>query len=51
VAHNGRAAGNGWNSPVDGAQWGTDYLNRAASAKSNMYDNPPGGDEVHLHGR
>src|SRR5258707_11949431 len=38
---NGRAAGNGWNSPVDGAQWGTDYLNRTASAKSNMYDNRP----------
>jgi hypothetical protein len=39
--NNGRAAGNGWNSPVDGAQWGTDYLNRTASAKSNMYDNRP----------
>ena len=39
--NNGRAAGNGWNSPVDGAQWGTDYLNRTGSAKSNMYDNRP----------
>ena len=39
--NNGRAAGNGWNSPVNGAQWGTDYLNRAAGAKSNMYDNRP----------
>jgi hypothetical protein len=40
-ANNGRAAGNGWNSPVNNAQWGTDYLNRTATAKSNMYDNRP----------
>jgi hypothetical protein len=33
--------GNGWNSPVNNAQWGTDYLNRAGTAKSNMYDNRP----------
>jgi hypothetical protein len=26
---------------VNNAQWGTDYLNRAATAKSNMYDNKP----------
>ena len=38
---NGRAAGNGWNSPVKNAQWGTDYLNRTGTAKSNMYDNKP----------
>jgi hypothetical protein len=38
---NGRAAGNGWNSPVNNAEWGTDYLNRTGSAKSNMYDNRP----------
>jgi len=38
---NGRSAGNGWNSPVNNAQWGTDYLNRTATAKSNMYDNKP----------
>jgi len=37
----GRPAGNGWNSPVNNAQWGTDYLNRTATAKSNMYDNLP----------
>jgi hypothetical protein len=37
--NNGRAAGNGWNSPINNAQWGTDYLNRTATAKSNMYDN------------
>lgn len=37
----GRSAGNGWNSPVNNAQWGTDYLNRTGTAKSNMYDNKP----------
>ncbi|VVN82626.1 hypothetical protein PS726_01210 [Pseudomonas fluorescens] len=39
--HNGRAAGNGWNSPVNNAKWGTDYLNRTAIAKSNIYENRP----------
>ncbi|MBI5582272.1 MAG: DUF1254 domain-containing protein [Deltaproteobacteria bacterium] len=39
--HNGRSAGNGWVSPVNNAQWGTDYLNRSGTAKSNMYDNKP----------
>jgi hypothetical protein len=39
--YNGRPAGNGWNSPVNNAEWGTDYLNRAGTAKSNMYDNRP----------
>lgn len=39
--NNGRSAGNGWNSPVNGAQWGTDYVNRTGTAKSNMYDNRP----------
>ncbi|MGA3117171.1 MAG: DUF1254 domain-containing protein [Syntrophobacteraceae bacterium] len=39
--YNGRPAGNGWNSPVNNAQWGTDYLNRTATAKSNMYENKP----------
>jgi len=39
--YNGRPAGNGWNSPVNNAEWGTDYLNRAATARSNMYDNLP----------
>jgi hypothetical protein len=38
---NGRPAGNGWNSPVNNAQWGTDYLNRTATAKSNMLENRP----------
>ena len=39
--YNGRPAGNGWNSPVNNAEWGTDYLNRTATAKSNMFDNLP----------
>jgi len=38
---NGRPAGNGWNSPVNNAQWGNDYLNRTATARSNMFDNRP----------
>ncbi len=38
---NGRSAGNGWNSPVNNAQWGTDYLNRTATAKSNIWENRP----------
>jgi hypothetical protein len=39
--YNGRPAGNGWNSPVNNAEWGTDYLNCTATAKSNIYDNRP----------
>ncbi|HEY6347715.1 MAG TPA: DUF1254 domain-containing protein [Bryobacteraceae bacterium] len=39
--YNGRSAGNGWNSPVNNAEWGTDYLNRTGSAKADMYDNRP----------
>jgi len=39
--YNGRSAGNGWYSPVNNAQWGTDYLNRTGTSKSNMYDNTP----------
>jgi hypothetical protein len=40
-SNNGRPVGNGWTSPPNGARWGTDYLSRAATAKSNMYDNAP----------
>jgi hypothetical protein len=39
--NNGRPVGNGWTSPPNGAAWGFDYLSRAATAKSNMYDNAP----------
>jgi hypothetical protein len=39
--NNGKPVGNGWTSPPNGARWGTDYLSRAATAKSNMYDNAP----------
>jgi hypothetical protein len=37
--NNGRPVGSGWTSPPNGARWGTDYLSRTATAKSNMYDN------------
>lgn len=37
----GRPAGNGWNSPINNARWGTDYLNRASTGKSNIMDNKP----------
>jgi hypothetical protein len=39
--HNGRPAGNGWNSATNNAAWGTDYLNRTAIGKSNIYENRP----------
>ncbi|WP_295446999.1 DUF1254 domain-containing protein [uncultured Thiodictyon sp.] len=39
--YNGHPAGNGWNTPLDNGQWGTDYLNRTASGKSNILDNRP----------
>jgi hypothetical protein len=39
--YNDRAAGNGWNSPVNNAKWGTDYLNRTGTGRSNIYDNLP----------
>jgi len=39
--NNGRPIGNGWTSPPNGARWGVDYLSRAATARSNMYDNAP----------
>jgi hypothetical protein len=40
-AHNGKAAGNGWNRSVNNADWGIDYFNRTGTAKSNMFDNRP----------
>jgi hypothetical protein len=39
--NNGRHVGNGWTSPPNGARWGSDYLSRTATAKSNMFDNAP----------
>ncbi len=39
--YNGKPAGNNWNSPSNNAQWGTDYLNRTAVAKSNIFENRP----------
>src|SRR5438552_12997756 len=49
--YNGRPAGNGWNSPVNNAKWGTDYLNRTGTARSNMYDNRPEETKYNLPGR
>jgi hypothetical protein len=40
--YNGAEAGNGWNRPVNNSQWGLDYHNRAATARSNMFENRPG---------
>jgi hypothetical protein len=39
--NNGRPVGNRWTSPSNNARWGVDYLSRAATARSNMYDNGP----------
>jgi hypothetical protein len=39
--NNGGPAGNGWNTQLNAAQWGNDYLNRAEMAKSSMYGNRP----------
>jgi hypothetical protein len=39
--HNGLPAGNGWNRSVNNAQYGIDYFNRVATAKSNMFENRP----------
>lgn len=39
--NNGRPVGNGWTSPSNGAAFGVDYLTRAATSRSNMYDNAP----------
>jgi hypothetical protein len=36
---NGPPAGNGWYSPTNSADFGTDYLVRTALARSNMYEN------------
>lgn len=38
---NGKPAGNGWNRSVNNAQFGVDYFNRVATAKSNMFENRP----------
>jgi hypothetical protein len=37
--YNGRQAGNGWNRSVNGARFGTDYYDRIATAKSNIFEN------------
>jgi hypothetical protein len=40
-AYNGKPAGNGWNRSLHNSQWGLDYHNRAATARSNMFENRP----------
>lgn len=40
--YNGRPAGNGWNRSVNNSQWGLDFHDRAATARSNMFENRPG---------
>jgi len=39
--NNESEVGNRWTSPSNGARWGVDYLSRAATARSNLYDNAP----------
>ena len=39
--YNGIAAGNGWTTLTNGAEWGTDYVNRTAVAVWNIYVNVP----------
>ena len=39
--YNGISAGNGWTTLTNGAEWGTDYVNRTAVAVSNIYVNVP----------
>lgn len=39
--HNGKPAGNGWNRSVNNAQFGVDYFNRSATARSNIFENRP----------
>ena len=39
--YNGRPAGNGWNRSVNNAEFGLDYYNRTATARSNMFENRP----------
>ena len=34
--YNGRPIGNGWTAPGNASEWGTDYLNRMAIAKSSI---------------
>jgi hypothetical protein len=39
--YNGVAAGNGWTTLKDGAEFGTDYFTRTATAYTNIYVNVP----------
>ncbi len=39
--YNGKDAGNGWNRSVNNSQRGIDFQNRAATSRSNMFENLP----------
>ncbi|HEY1280628.1 MAG TPA: DUF1254 domain-containing protein, partial [Acidimicrobiales bacterium] len=38
-SYNGKPAGNAWNRSQHNSEWGFDYHNRAATSKSNMFEN------------
>ncbi len=37
--YNGQPAGNGWTSPINNGEFGTDYIHRAGAVKADPYDN------------
>lgn len=39
--YNGAPDENGWNRSIHNSEWGVDYYNRAATARSNMFENRP----------
>jgi hypothetical protein len=39
--YNGLRTANGWNRSLHNSEWGLDYYNRAATARSNMFENRP----------
>ena len=49
--NNGRAAGNGWNSPVNNARMGNRLPQPHRDRQVEHVRQPAGGNEVHLHGR
>ncbi|MFF0547300.1 DUF1254 domain-containing protein [Nocardia thailandica] len=39
--YNGSPDRNGWNRSIHNSEWGVDYYNRAATSRSNMFENRP----------
>lgn len=39
--YNGAPDENGWNRSIHNSEWGVDYYNRAATSRSNMFENRP----------